>query len=250
MLPTWSTQSGARVRFGWGVTGLEALLQDLGDGDAVVVVDVFRFSTAVDAAVSIGARVVPYRWRDASAASYADVRGAVLAGSGPASQISLDPASMLTLAPGTEVLLPSRNGSHCSAIAVEAGTTVVAGCLRNASAVAGWLDANAGDVAVIACGERWPDGGLRPAVEDYVGAAAVVAHLSGSRSAEAEAAEATWRAVAADVPRLLGDATSARELAERGRGGEIPYVIDVDASDAVPVLTDGAYRNAAGEDGE
>ena len=37
-------------------------------------------------------------------------------------------------------------------------------------------------VAVIACGERWPDGGLRPSLEDRIGAGAVLACLDGAPS--------------------------------------------------------------------
>ena len=47
---------------------------------------------------------------------------------------------------------------------------MIAGGLRNAAAVAA-AAARAGDVVgVIAAGERWPDGSLRPAIEDLLGA--------------------------------------------------------------------------------
>lgn len=58
----WLLQDGFDVRFEWGPTGTAAV-----EADAVVTVDVLRFTTAVDVAVSRGATVFPYRWKDASA---------------------------------------------------------------------------------------------------------------------------------------------------------------------------------------
>ena len=93
----------------------------------------------------------------------------------------------------SRLVLPSPNGS---AIAAAAPGVTVAASLRNASAVAEWLSERfRGDVepvSVIAAGERWPDGSLRPALEDLLGAGAVlsalVARTGVSESPEAAAA--------------------------------------------------------------
>ena len=106
--------------------------------DVVVVVDVLRFTTAVDAAVSRGIAVHPYRWRDDGAARLAASVGAVLADGSPGAP-SLSPGSLLDLPMGSAVVLPSPNGSTCAALAAERGATVVAACLRNSAAVAAWL---------------------------------------------------------------------------------------------------------------
>lgn len=74
-------------------------------------------------------------------------------------------------------------GSAICAAAGATGRPVVAGCLRNAPAVARWLLAEGyggtdAPIGVVAAGERWPDLTLRPAVEDLLGAAAVLDGLS------------------------------------------------------------------------
>lgn len=62
-------QRGYRVRFDWGPAGAEAV----GAGAAyVAVVDVLSFTTTLTVAVEHGIAVLPYRWRDASAAETAE----------------------------------------------------------------------------------------------------------------------------------------------------------------------------------
>ncbi len=107
---------------------------------------------------------------------------------------SLSPAHPL-VAPFVErLVLPSPNGSAIAATA--AGQTVIAGCLRNASSVGQWLSSqgfgtSGRPVADVAAGERWPDGELRPALEDLLGAGSIIAAIdrSSSRSPEATTAE-------------------------------------------------------------
>lgn len=136
---------------------------------------------------------------------------------------SLSPPSLAVLPTGSRVVLPSPNGSTCAVTAAEAGATVVAGCLRNASAVASWLTAQALPVIVIAAGERWGDGSLRPAVEDLLGAGAILARLTGSTSPGAAVAAGAFKALAERVPETLAGCASGRELAEKGRVTDVDW---------------------------
>lgn len=134
--------------------------------------------------------------------------------------------------------------------AMATGSTVVAGCLRNARAVAARL-ARALDVGhsvgVIAAGERWDlDRSLRPALEDHVGAGAILSHLEAmgygdTFSPEATAAGALFRASAMSLERLLHECVGGRELSERGFAADVTVAAALDASATVPVIVNGAF---------
>lgn len=234
-------QHDFRSRLEWGQTGVRILA---GQADLVVIVDVLSFSTAVSVAVERGAIVIPHRFRDDSAEHDARSVGATYAnpdrrGPGP----TLSPASLSVLRPGEHLVLPSPNGATCSVLAAEAGALVVSGCLRNASAVGRFAAALGGTTAVIAAGEIWPDGSLRPAVEDLIGAGAVMAALDPpSLSPEARAAVAAFRAARDDLLGMLESSSSGRELTDAGFGPDVTIAGQLDATDLVPVLSDGAFH--------
>src|SRR5438105_7804979 len=123
-------QDGFSARFDWGPAGAHALAAAV---DVLVIVDVLSFTTAVDVAVTRGARVYPYRQRDASAVAFAQQIGAVLAGYRRAvsatEPYSLSPASLEHLPIGTRLVLPSPNGATISVLATELGRPTLAGCL-------------------------------------------------------------------------------------------------------------------------
>ena len=64
------------VRFDWGPDGADAVVPGV---DAVVVVDVLSFTTAVSVATAKGALIFPYPWED-GAAEFAASKHADLAG--------------------------------------------------------------------------------------------------------------------------------------------------------------------------
>ncbi|MCW2930553.1 MAG: phosphosulfolactate phosphohydrolase [Actinomycetia bacterium] len=236
--PAWAGQGDYRVRFHWGPHVVRTLTEGV-----CVVVDVLRFTTAVEAAVTRGVAVYPYRWRDASAVAFAKSVQALLADGRDQAGPSLSPSSMNALASGTSLVLPSPNGSTCAILAAEAGARVVAGCLRDAAAVGAWADKANGPVTVIACGEKWPDGSLRPSVEDLLGAGAILAAISGDPSPEARAAIAAFRDAAHDLPEVLAHCASGRELIEKGWPADVEYASRLNVAAIVPVLgSDGAFR--------
>ena len=140
-------------------------------------------------------------------------------------------------------MLPSPNGATLSRIAAEHGRTVFAGCLRNASAVAAAARRAGSTIGVIAAGERWPDRSLRPAIEDLVGAGAIISALDpGARSPEAELAAASFQHVATDLRRYLQACASGRELIELGFDDDVRLAAELDVGTTAPVLSAGAFR--------
>lgn len=232
------------ARFEWGLHGVESLSPGAG---VVVIVDVLSFSTAVEVAVARGAEIAPFPYGDLAAAEIEAARiGAVTAYPRKAAggQLSLSPASLAKLEPGARVLLPSPNGSRLSLATGDAPT--LCGALRNAGAVARVAShiAEGRDIAVIAAGERWPDGSLRPAIEDILGAGAVLAALPPAIELNAEARFAA-DAFQAARPRLadtIRDCLSGRELIDRNYGDDVEFALALDASNVVPRLLDGLYR--------
>lgn len=252
MNPAWA-QASYDIRFDWGLAGARAVAADV-----TVVVDVLSFSTTLSVAVERGIEVFPFGWRDVRATTYAATRDATLAlgrrAAGPG-QISLSPLTARASTGVERLVLPSPNGSSiCFGLAASGGE-VLGGCLRNARAVAAALAdrlASGATVAVVAAGEGWPDGSLRPAVEDLWGAGAILAALAesgaGAPSPEARVAATAYDAVAADPGAALHDCASARELADGGFGGDVDVAAELDATGVVPVLSDESFRDGPRSD--
>ncbi len=233
-----------KVHCEWGLNGVE-LLRDR--AAVLVIVDVLSFSTAVDVAVHRKARIYPFAWGDDDAAREEAARLGVrfVAGRRAGGQLSLSPASLMKLDPGEQLLLPSPNGSRLSLACGEA--IVIAGCLRNASAVAAKaLELARGeDIAVIPGGERWADGSLRPAIEDLMGAGAIIEALGLEGEPEAVVARDAFRAARPHLKATLFGCRSGIELRERGYELDVEIAADLDVSQCAPVLRNGAYEDAA-----
>jgi 2-phosphosulfolactate phosphatase len=247
-LASYSTQSAYAVRCEWGAEAIRYLAPEC---DAIVIVDVLSFSTCVDVAVSRGAAILPHAFRDERAADYAREKGALLASHERAAPggYSVSPASLTRIDTGTRLVLPSPNGATLSLLAAETGLPTFAGCLRNAGAVAAAASRHGERVLVVPGGERWPGGTLRPSLEDWLGAGAIIHALEGERSPEAASAEQAFLHARSNLPALLRECASGRELIERGFGEDVEIAGELNASGAVPLLHDAAYSAWKG-DGE
>jgi 2-phosphosulfolactate phosphatase len=203
-------QSRYQVRFEWGSDGLDRLAAS----DIVVVVDVLRFSTTVTDRVAAG------------------------------EDVPLDDAAHAV----------SLNGAAVAEHAAAKGAMVLLGCLRNAAAVADALLAEQRrraartSIAVIAAGElasREADAPLRFAVEDLLGAGAVIEAI-GERgldhtAPEAAAACEAFRGLRGAVRHLLTASGSGQELLDRDARDEVLNAAQTDAVASVPVLRDGVF---------
>jgi 2-phosphosulfolactate phosphatase len=240
--PAFTSQDGFSARFEWGAEGLRALAAQVA---TIVIVDVLSFSTSVDIATSNGARVFPARWKDERAVELARQHRAVLAAS-KETNWSLRPSSLVSIPHGTRLILPSPNGATLTSIAAESKASVLIGCLRNAGAIGALLRSSAGAVAMIAAGERWDvtEGPLRPALEDLIGAGAILHAMGGTPSPEARAAIGAFEAVQAGVLDTLWDCASGRELIEHGHPADVALAAELDASSIVPRLRPDGFIDA------
>ncbi|MFJ4173315.1 2-phosphosulfolactate phosphatase [Microbacterium sp. NPDC089696] len=198
--------------------GVDGLAR-LAPADIVVVVDVLRFSSTVADAVASG------------------------------SSVALDDAQGW-----------SRNGAAVAAAARDA--VVLVGGLRNATAVAAAVTTlqerrqARTSVAVIAAGEADSAGVLRFAVEDQLGAGAVIDALTtrgiDHTAPDAAVAAEGFRALRRALRHMVSASGSAREIAEgvpatdrMSAAGLVPTTAAdaavLDAIDVVPVLRDGEF---------
>ena len=233
-------QSEFAIRCEWGEHGVRQLAPI---SDTVIIVDVLSFSTCVSIATNRGAILFPYRFRDDSRFAFSQSANAKLAGSRGKSNYSLSPASLLKIAAGTRLVLPSPNGATLTL--ATGRTPTFTGCLRNSRAVAETAVRCGKRIAVIPAGERWPeDRSLRFAVEDMIGAGAIISHLTGRLSPEAQMAVGIYQQARGNLLEVFAQCGSGKELCERGFEGDVALAAQVDVEDCAPRLRDGAYVKA------
>lgn len=229
------------IRCEWALEGLHAL-RDI--SDVVVIVDVLSFSTAVDVAVSRGATVFPFRWRDESAIQFAAEQQALLASNRrKVGEYSLSPVSLCSIPAGSRLVLPSPNGSTLCQSSGNVPTFTA--CLRNATAVARKVSATGHSIAVIPAGERWEDGTLRMCLEDLIAAGAVIARLPGQLLPEAEMAKTVFLHFETRLRETIRSCGSGRELIESGFAEDVEVASECDASSVAPVLVEGRFSTAS-----
>lgn len=238
-------QSLYRCRFEWGRHGVHQAVER---GDILVIVDTISFSTVVVTAVHRGGLIYPYSMDE-------DVNAVAQRIGGEAAvhrrkvpeygRFSLSPTTFLTIEPGTRVVLASPNGATCSRYAEQVPYLFV-GSLINARAVAtivsSLLEQTDLSVTIIACGERWKtqteDGPLRVAIEDYLGAGAILSYVHCTKSPEARVCEGAFTQAQPDLQALLWDCDSGQELRERGFEDDVICASQLNIYETVPYMRD------------
>lgn len=237
-------QGGYRCRLEWGWQGAKSAAQR---GDILVVVDTLRFSTTAVTALHYGATIAPCATVEEMEALAG--REGVEQAYKPTveARFSLSPLSFIGVAGRARVAMASPNGAACCRYGGEAPALLV-GTLLNAEAVAkvvmNLLRADTGkSVSVIACGERWTipneDGELRFAIEDYLGAGAVLSQIPYSQSPEARLCSLAYQQAIPELESLLCECGSGRELLERGRKEDVLHAAQLNRYTVVPTLRDG-----------
>jgi 2-phosphosulfolactate phosphatase len=195
----------------------------------------------VAVAAGRGASILPFAWKDATARRFARTQRAVLAGKRGTARYSLSPLSFLEAPAGLRCVLPSPNGAALALQAAASPSVVFAGCLRNASAVAEAARRAGATFNVCPAGERWPDGSLRPAIEDWLAAGAILRWLPGTKSPEAETAVNAFLGARHTLPDLIARSSSGRELILRGYAADVTFATEYDADIVAPRLEHGAF---------
>lgn len=231
-------QAEFEIRCEWSEQGI---IQLAPISDVIIIVDVLSFSTCVEIATNQEAIIFPYQWNDQSAADYAKLMNAKLASKERISNnsYSLSPTSMIKIPAETRLVLPSPNGAS---LTLGTGQTLtLTGCLRNCKAIADFAQNYGTKISVIPAGEKWQNGSLRPALEDLVGAGAILSYLKGSLSPEAEVAVAVFHSIKDNLLSVLRNCSSGKELIARGFATDIELAAAINASSCVPLFRDNAY---------
>jgi len=234
-------QSEFDIRLEWGLRGVEELAPI---SDVIIIVDVLSYSTCVDIAVSRGAYIYPYKYKDETSIEYSKAIGAKLASMNRTASegYSLSPVSLLNITSGTKLVLPSPNGATLS---LSTGNVItICGGPRNAKAVAEYAMSVGNKIAVIPAGERWKnDGTLRPAFEDFTGAGTIISYLKGNFSPEAKSAKDAFLAIS-DLNNEIKKCSSGKELIEWGFESDVELAAQLNVSAAVPILKENAFYSA------
>jgi 2-phosphosulfolactate phosphatase len=219
-------------------------LRAQGDGDAVVVVDVFRASTTIVTAIANGARLVVPVTDVEQAVRLAKPFGpgeAVLAGERSCRRIEgfalgNSPREFTREAvAGKTVIFTTTNGTEALAAACDAGAVVV-GCFLNLSRVAEELRGH-DSVTVLCAGNEG-----RLSLEDFVCAGGLVTRLEQGAQ---ELSDAAWAAAAAferlegDLRGTLLETEHAHRLAGLGFAADLELALRVDAVPTLPRFADG-----------
>jgi len=98
------------------------------------------------------------------------------------------------------------------------------------------------NIGVIPSGEQWQDGSIRFAVEDLIGAGAVISYLQGELSAESLPAKILYESVNEKLYDVISNCVSGKELIERGFGEDVKIACEENVSETVAMLKGKCYE--------
>jgi 2-phosphosulfolactate phosphatase len=243
-----SSQHPHRLRLEWGRRGVREAAER---GDVVVIVDVLRFSSCVASAVSRGASVYPCAWAEEADELAKRIDGYVARAPGSPTRFALVP-TFSDAAAEDRIVLRTLNGAECTVLASTA-PRVLAGSLLNASAVGASISAVIASseqcVTIVACGERLTkpapgDEEMRFAIEDYLGAGAILSAAGGDLSPEAQVCASAFDGSRDRLLELLLECASGRQLRDWALEDDVRFSARLDACGVVAELHDSRYEGA------
>ena len=237
-------QAPFQCRMDWGLRGT---YEAADRGDIVIIVDVLSFSSTVVSAVHFGTTIYPFPMEGDVSEFGKSVDAEILFERKEAKELgkpSLSPVSFNETYKGNKFVLSSLNGATCARISQKVPALLI-GSLLNASAVAKVAEQlqkkNGASITVIACGEKWDNkrengAMLRPCIEDYLGAGAILSELNGTKSPEAKVCVSAFENSQKELNELIWGSSSGRELREKGFAEDVTHSSQLNAFREVPTL--------------
>lgn len=238
-------QSPFQCRMDWGIRGVKEASER---GDIIIVVDVLSFSSAITNAVHNGVIIYPFpRTGDINEFGKLVEAEVCILERTRARELglpSLSATSFNEAHKGKRYVVSSINGATCVKEANE-NNYIFIGCLLNASAVASVVNQIQKDknlnITVIASGERWSGSkdeprDLRPSIEDYLGAGAILELIDGTKSPEARVCIGAYKNSKSELNELILDCSSGRELLSMGFPEDVKFCSQINTLTEVPVV--------------
>ena len=239
-------QSPYQCRMDWGTRGV---LEASKRGDIIILVDILSFSSAVTSAVHHGVIIYPFTGigdiNEFGEKINADV---CLLDRMKARELNLPSLSITSFNEShkdKKYVVSSINGATCVSVAGE-NDYIFLGCLLNSTAVAKTAnqvqEEKLLNITVIASGERWSSLGnepkeLRPNIEDYLGAGAILELLNGTKSPEAKVCISSYQNSKKEIVELIKDSSTGREVINMGFPEDVEFSSQVGLFNEVPILT-------------
>lgn len=237
------SQNPYRCKLDFGQWGTA---QALARKDIIVIVDTLSFSTAVVTAVAHGGLIYPCSIAEDSVmlAQRLGAEVAVRRSEVPhKGWFSLSPITYVGITAGTKIVIPSPNGGTCSASAQTAPCLFI-GSFINAKAIANAISQVLKTtnlcVTIICCGERELAlsnyGETRMAIEDYLGAGAILSYLKYEKSPEAYVCENAFLHTHKQLEAMLLDCCTGRKLRESGFVSDVQHASQLNLYSSVPIM--------------